>query len=168
MAIATTDIKIYKSTGNLGGAITANESVSAQSGNLFDTFSGAETAAGGTFYHCFYVKNEHGTLSAQALQAYINSETAHAGVNVSLAKGTAAINATEASITNENTAPAGVTFGDTDTTTTGEAVADDTIVIGDLPAGQHQALWVRVQIDAATAAKTGYQANMKFEFDTAE
>lgn len=168
MPIVSTDIKTYKTTNGLGGAITGTESVSAVSGNVFDTFSGAETAAGGVFYACIYVKNTHGSLTAQALEAFIESETAHSGVNVSIAKGSSAVNGTEQTIANENTAPAGVTFADTDTTSSGEAVADPSLVIGDIPFGEHQAIWVRVSIDAATAAKTGYQVNTKYQFDTAE
>lgn len=168
MPIAATDMKIYKTTDGLGGAITATESVSGQAGNVFDTFSGAETAAGGVFYACLYIKNEHATLTAQAVEFLIEDETAHAGVNVSIAKGTSAVNAEEQTIGDENTAPAGVTFTDTDTTTTGEAVSDPVVSLPDIPAGETVAVWVRVTIDAGTAAKTGYAANTRIDFDTAE
>lgn len=168
MPIADTDIKIYKTTNGLGGAITANEAVSGVTGNVFDTFSGAETAAGGVFYACLYIKNEHTSLTAQALEAILASETAHAGVNFSIAKGSSAVNAQEQTIADENTAPTGVTFADTDTTTTGEAVADPTVSLPDLPFGQTIAIWARMTIDAATAAKTGYVASVSVNFDTAE
>ena len=168
MAIQDTDLKIYKSAnGGLGGAIDLGaESVSGVSNNLFNTFSGAETQAGGTFYCCLYIKNEHASLTAQAVEFFINSETVHAGMNVSLAVGAAAVNASESAIGDENTAPAGVTFSDTDTTSSGAATEDVHVSIPDIPNGQAQAVWVRVIIDAATLAVTDYAANTKIEFDT--
>lgn len=168
MPIAASDIKLYKTTNGLGGVITATESVSGASGNVFDTFSGAETAAGGTFYACLYVKNEHDSLTAQAVETYIESETDHDGVNVSLAKGSSAVDGVEPTITDKNTAPSSVTFADTDTTTSDALTADVAVSLPDLPAGSHVAVWVRMQIDAGTTAKTGYVANTKIDFDTAE
>ncbi len=168
MPILTSEIKIFKTTNGLGGAITATESLHATPGNLIDTFTGAETAAGGVFYVCEYIKNTHVTLTAQSVVAKIASETAHPGINVSMALGSSVVNGVEPTIADENTAPAGVTFADTDTTTTGEATEDDSLAIGDIPAGQHQAVWFRITIDASTAAKTGYQVNINIDFDTAE
>lgn len=169
MAIATTDIKVFKTTNGLGGAITATEAPHATTGNLFDTFSGAETAAGGVFYACVYIKNDHGSLTAQNVIAAISSETEHDGVNASLALGSSAVNGSEPTIANENSAPAGVSFtSDTDTTTTGAATADASIDLGDIPFGEHQAVWLRLTLDAGTAAKTGYAINTAIDFDTAE
>ena len=169
MAIVSADIKIYKSANSgLGGVINlADESVSGVSNNLFDTFTGAETTAGGTYYCCIYIKNEHVSLTAQAISFYINSEAAHAGLNVSVAKGVAATNVAEATIANETTAPAGVTFADTDTTTVGAGTADVAVSIPDIPFSEFQAVWVRVVIDAGTLAVTDYAANTKIDFDTA-
>lgn len=170
MPITAAEIKIYKTTNGLGGAITATESVSGVSGNVFDTFSGAETSAGGVFYACIYIKNTNATLTAQAVEAFIASETDHDGVNVSLGKGTSAINGVEQIVADENTAPAGVDFDstDTDTTTSGASTDDGSISIADIPSGEHQAMWLRMTIDAATSAKTGYVADVQIDFDTAE
>jgi len=169
MAIVAADLKIYKSAGGgLGGAIDlAAESLSGVANNLFNTFTGAETAAGGTYYCCLYIKNTHASLVAQAVQFLINSETAHAGMNVSVALGAAALNAAEPVIATEKTAPASVTFADTDTTTTGDATADVAVALPNLPVAGFQAVWVRVVIDAGTAAVTDYAANTKINFDTA-
>lgn len=161
MPIVSGDMKTYKTTNGLGGAITATESVSGNPGNVFDTFTGSETAAGGTFYHCIYVKNTHGTLTAQSVGVYVDSETSHAGVNVEIGLGTSAVNGTEQTVANETTAPAGVTFADADGV--GNALS-----IGDIPPGEHKAIWVKVTIGASTTAKTGYAVNTKYVFDTAE
>lgn len=161
MPIVSGNIKTFKTANGLGGAITANESVSGDPNNVFDTFSGAETAAGGTFYHCLYVKNEHASLTAQNVELYIDSETAHAGVNVEIGLGSSAVNAQEQTIQDEETAPSGVSFSEAD----GE---ENALVIGDIPAGQHKAFWVKVTIAPGTTAKTGYAVNTKYVFDTAE
>lgn len=168
MPIPVTAVKLFKTTGGLGGGITATEATSGISGNVFDAFSGAETAAGGTFYACLYIKNEDSTRTASTVEAFIDSETAHDGVNVSITKGTSAVNADEQTITDENTAPTGVTFADTDTTTTGDATADVSVSLPDLAPNDTVAIWVRMVIDAATAAKTGYVANVKINFDSPE
>lgn len=168
MAVTAAQIKLMHSTNRLGGAITTTESASGVTGNIFDTFSGAETLAGGTYYACVYVKNTNGTQAAQVVKMLIDSETDHDGVNVSLGLGVAGLNTEEPSIADENTAPAGVTFGDTDTTTSGSATADNELDLGTIPANQYQAVWVRVVIGASTTAKTGYTANFKINFDTAE
>lgn len=168
MPIATSDIKLFKTTNGLGGPITATESTHNAAGNIFDTFSGTETKNGGTFYACLYVKNTHGTLTAENVMAMITSETDHAGVNASIALGSSAVNGVEQTIANENTAPTGVNFADTDSTTSGASVDDPEITLGNIPKGEHRAFWVRLTIDAATAAKTGYQINTDIDFDTAE
>ncbi len=168
MAISAAQVKLYKTTNGLGGAITATESVSNQSGNVWDAFSGAETAAGGTFYACLYIKNESPeSLTMQSVIAHIASETDHNGVNVSIGAGTAAVNATEQTIADETTAPAGVTFVDTDTTTSGAVTDDGDVALPNIPANQHKAIWLRMVIDAGTTAVTGYQANVEIDFDTA-
>lgn len=167
MAITLAEIKLYKTLNGLGGAITAAEAISGQTGNVWDTFSGAETSAGGTFYACLYIKNENASLTAQAVEAFIAAETDHDGVNVSLGLGTAAVNGEEQTIADENTAPVGVTFVDTDTTTSGAPTADGTITVPDIPNGQHIAIWLRITIDPATTAVTGYNADVQIDFDTA-
>ena len=169
MAIEEADIKIYATTNSLGGAITSNEVMNVAN-NIFDEFTGAETSAGGTFYACFYVKNEHALLTAKRLRYLIQSETDHDGVNVSLALGSAAINGTEQTIADESTAPTGVDFDttDSDSETSGAGAADNELAVGNLPNSQHKSFWVRVQIAPGTSAKTGYTASTQFIYDTAE
>lgn len=166
--IATAEMKLLHSTNRLGGEITTSESASGITGNIFDTFSGAETSAGGTFYACLYLKNTNASQLATTLSVYINSETAHAGVNVSLALGIGGVNTNEAAIPNETTAPAGITFSDTDTTSSGDAVADVALAFPNLNFGEYHGFWVRMTIDPATAAKTGYVANIKVDYDSPE
>ena len=103
----------------------------------------------------------------ESVEAVLESETDHDGINVSIALGSAAVNVAEQTIANENTAPAGVTFGDTDTTTTGAATADDTINMVNVASSQFRSLWVRYIIDADTPAINQYDANIDVLYDSA-
>lgn len=167
MGVLASEIKIFKTTNNLGGAITGNESLSGVAGDIFNTFSGQETTDGGTFYACVYIKNETvdvGNPVAQNVELYIDTETIHAGVVMALGLGTSAVNGVEQTIANENTAPAGVTFF---VATDAEDV-DDALIIGDIPDDQHKAVWIRITIDPATAAKAAYQLATKIKFESVE
>lgn len=154
-------LKFFKTTNGLGGAVTAAESISATLNDIFDRFTGKETTDGGVFYACVYLKNDHATDEAVDVESFIETETAHAGVNISLAKGSSAINAEEQTIANENTAPAGVVFEDTDTTNTGEAVADIIVSLGNIPAQETGVLWLRVTIDSGVLEIEPYDVDIK-------
>lgn len=161
MPLVSTDLKTYRSTNNLGGAITVTQTISGIAGNVFDTFTGAETSAGATFYHCVYVKNTHGTLTAIGATVHVEAETVHAGIDVEIALGESAVNVAEQSIVNENTAPSNVTFSDADG-------IGNALTIGDIPPGEYKAIWFKVVIAPGTAAKNNYQTDLAYTFDTAE
>jgi hypothetical protein len=75
--------------------------------------------------------------------------------------GSAAINGTEQTVANENTAPTGgVTFAAASTYATGYA-------LGDIPAGQHKAIWFRRTINAAAAAYDNDSAVFEVGVDSA-
>lgn len=145
MAIDATLLKLYKTTNNLGGAVTATELNTA---NLFDDFTDLETVPGTTVYACVYFVNENAEL-ARVARLFNNAETVHAGVNATFGLGTSPINGVEQVIVDETTAPVGVTFV--------EALdIDNALQLGDLPAGQHRAFWIRLAIDPGVAAKNNY------------
>lgn len=132
---------------SLGKYVSTTQLTDAILNNLFDAISGDENAASTVDYRCLFVHNNHATLTWSAPKVWLQSETAGgattaigldpAGVT---AKGSAAAQA--ATIANETTAPAGVTFSAPTTKGAGLAVAD-------VPAGSVFALWVR-----RTAANT--------------
>ena len=155
MAVLSTDLKFFKTTNNLGGAITGTE---ATGGNVWDAFTGDETSAGGTFYACVYADNG-AAETAYAAKVWISSETNHTGVNVSIGLGASPINGTESPISDENDEPSGVSFSEA----ANEGAA---LPIGDLPAGQHKAVWLRIVIDPATAAVNNYTVQLSFKADT--
>lgn len=115
---------------------------------LFDDVSGAEAAAGDVEYRCFFVHNNHASLTLQGAVFTLTSQVAGGGaIDVGLdptatsAKGSASAQAV--TVANESTAPAGVTF------------SAGPLTIGDLAPGQVKAVWARRTVTAGAAAVTG-------------
>ncbi len=150
MAIIATDIN-YRLSGGAANATTitslggAKSSVAMPTG-IFDAVTSAEAAAGLTEYRCIYVHNNHATLALLAAEIWIQANTANTRIAIGL--GTSAINGTEQTVANEATAPAGVTFA---TTPVNLATG---LVIGDIPAGQSKAVWLRRIVTAGAALAT--------------
>lgn len=162
MPIVSTDIKYRLSGGaanadpdlSLGGAKSSTEAPA----DLFDDVSSAESAAGDIEYRCFYVHNANATLTLQNAVVWIVSNTT--GNRIAIGVGSAAVNGTEQTVANENTAPTGgVTFSQPASKGAG-------LALGNIPAGQHKAVWVRRTVPASTgAANDSY--TLRVEGDTA-
>lgn len=158
MAVTAADLKLFKSANNFGGAITATE---VSGTNVFGTFSGAETATGRTEFACIYVRNTSGQTAFGA-KVWISAETSHGSVNAQMALGNSAINGTETATAGETTAPApALTFVEA----ANEASA---LSIGDLAAGAHKAIWIRLDVPAGTPAKNSYQIEITIKAETGE
>lgn len=133
---------------SLGKYASTTEVTDATLHNLFDRVSGDENAASDVEYRCMFVVNEHATLTLESAVAWISAEVA-GGASVAIGLDPAGVvdvdaaPAQAATIANESTAPAGVTFSAPTTKGTG-------LAIGDVGPGQCQAVWVR-----RTAADTG-------------
>lgn len=149
MPISSSDIQIRLSGGSGNSSNNASlgggKSTTVLSGNIFDTVSSAEATSGDTEYRCFYVHNAHATLTMLNTVAYLPANTPSADTSIEIAAGSAAINANEQSVADENTAPTGVTFAVA--ATKGAAVA-----LGDIPPGQHKAVWLKRIVNSAAAA----------------
>lgn len=168
MPIVTSDIQYRLSGGAsntdpnaaIGGIKSSTAIVDATVHNLFDVVSSAETASGDTEYRCFYVHNAHATLTLLAAKVWIQANTPSTETSADIGLAVAAVNATETAVANENTAPVSVTF----TNPVNEAGA---LTIGDIPAGQHKAIWIRRTINAAAAAYNTDSAVIRVKGDTA-
>jgi len=167
MPIQSSDIEFYLSGGaanadpnaSLGGAISAN-AVGAGLHNLFDIVSSAEAAAGDAEYRCFYVKNNHGSLTLQNAVVFVQSETGGSNVDELIGLGTSAINGTEQTVADEDIAPAGVSFSQANGS--GNALA-----IGDLAPGEHKAIWIRRDVTAGAPAQNNLTSTIRVQGDTA-
>lgn len=168
MPIASSDIKYHLSGGAgnsdpnaaLGGAISTTQITDATVANLFDNVSGAEAAAGDTEYRCLYVKNNHGSLTLQGAKVWIETNTPSGDTSAEIGLGSSVVNGTEQTVANESTAPGSVTFS----TAAGEGNA---LTIGDIPAGQHKAIWVKRIVGSGAAAYNADSVVIKVQGDTA-
>lgn len=167
MPIISTDI-VYRLSGgasntdvnaSLGGA-KSSTSVGTGLHNLFDVVGSAEAATGDTEYRCVYVHNNHGTLTMQSAKIWISSNTPSTDTTVEIALGSSAVNGTETSVANENTAPSGPTFS-------APASEGAALSIGDIPAGQHKAVWIKRIINTGAAAYNSDGCTLTTKCDTA-
>lgn len=151
MPIVANDIEYRLSGGaanadpaaSLGGA---KSSTVYSSNTLFDDVPSTESVPGDIEYRCLYVHNNHGTLTLENAVLWLLTNTTSADTIIEVAVGNSAVNGTESAIANENTAPSpALTF--TAAATEGAAIA-----LGNIPAGQHRAVWFRRTVSAAAAA----------------
>lgn len=169
MPIASSDIDYFLSGGSgntdpnasLGGArSTSTEVTDNVDNNLFDDVTGAEHTAGDVEYRCIYVRNSHGSLTLTNAVVWIQSDTSGADSDISIAVGTAAVNGTEQTVANESTAPSGVSWSDA-------AVSRATgLALGDLPNGQHKAVWIRRTISAGSTPQAADTCSIQAGGDT--
>lgn len=131
--------------GTAGGSLGKYVSTTvwaAGTNTLFDNITGDENAASTVDYRCFFVLNNHATITLENAVVYVSAETA-GGASVAIAtdnigpvaKGSAGAQA--AQIASETTAPTGVSAFSTPTTK-GAGLA-----LGNLTPGQVKAVWVR-------------------------
>lgn len=163
MPILTTDIQYRLSGGasnavqaaSLGGAKSSN----AASASIFDDVTSGESSAGDVEYRCIYVHNAHATLTLDNAVLWLPANTPSTSTVVEVGLGTSAMNAEEQTVADESTAPSGVTFAAAATKGAG-------VALGNIPAGQHRAVWLRRTVSAgAAAASDSFTARV--EGDTA-
>jgi hypothetical protein len=131
---------------SLGDQISTTAITDATLNNLFDDVSGAEATAGMIDYRCFFVLNNHATLTLQSATVQVLSETSGGGsITIALdniavsAKGSGSAQAAQAA--SETTAPSGVgTFG------------SGPLTIGDIPPGQCKGVWLKRTVTAGATA----------------
>lgn len=168
MAILTADIQAKLSGGAansdvnaaLGGAISSVAITDATLSNLFDQVSSAEAGTGDTEYRCYYFKNAHGSLALQNAVVWIDTNTPASDTTIEIALAGEGVNGTAEVIANESTAPVGETFSAPATKGAG-------LSVGNIPAGQHIAVWVKRIITAAAAANNLDNVIIRIEGDTA-
>lgn len=140
------------------GGIKSSSVASSTVDQLFDQTGAAEAVAGDVEYRCVYLHNANASSSMLTSVVWISANTPLAGSTLAIGVGTAAVNGTEQTVADESTAPSGVTFSEPASQGAG-------LALGDIPAGQHKAVWLRRTITAgagATANDTwslGYSAD---------
>lgn len=165
MAIAAGDIDYRLSGGaanadvnaSLGGAKSSVELVDATLHNLFDLVSSDEANTGDTEYRCIYVHNAHATLTLQNAEALIQSDTPNAESDIEIALGTSIVNGTEQTVIDESTEPTAVSW----------ETGATPLAIGDIPPGEHKAIWIKRVISAAASAYNADTVTLRVRGDTA-
>lgn len=166
MPIISTDI-VYRLSGGSGntdtnaslGGVKSSTAIGAGVHNLFDVVSSAESSAGDTEYRCFYVHNAHATLTMQNSVIWIQSNTTSADTSIEIGLGSSAVNGTEQTVANESTAPTGVTFS-------APANQGAALSIGNVPPGEHKAVWVKRIVNVASSAYNNDTATIRVLCDT--
>jgi hypothetical protein len=125
----------------LGDQVSTTAWAGGSLNDLFDDVTGAENAASTVDYRCVFIHNSNAANPYENAVAYLSAEVAGGasiaiGVDPAAASALGAATAQAATIANETTAPAGVTF--TAPTTVGAGVA-----LGTIPVGNVRALWIR-------------------------
>lgn len=120
--------------------------------DLFDDITGAENAASVVDYRCIFVHNSNTANALENAVVYLSAEVPSGasiavGADTTPASVLGASSAQALTVANETTAPAGVAFSSP--TSAGAGVA-----LGNIPAGQVKAFWVR-----RTAANSGALSN---------
>lgn len=143
---------------SLGGA-KSSEVMSAAVDALFDSVTPAQAAAGSVEHRCIYLHNGNATDAMVNAKVWISANTPLAGTTLDIGVGAAAVNATETAIANEAAVPAGVTFS---------APADATaaLALGNIPAGQHKAIWLRRTVTPGSGASSSDPWELGFNSET--
>lgn len=129
------------SLASLGGAKSANDA----GATIFDDVTSGEAYTGDVEYRCLYVHNAHASLPLIGATLWIPTNTPSPSTTLDVGVGTSAMNGTEQTVADENTAPVGVTFAAAATQAAG-------VALGDIPAGQSRAVWLRRTVSAGAAA----------------
>jgi hypothetical protein len=145
---------------SLGGVKSSTAVTDNVTHNLWDVVSSTESNDGDTEYRCIYLHNNHASLTLQNAKVWVSTNTGSASTTVEIGAGSAAINATEQTVANENTAPTSVTFS---------AAANEgaAVTLGNIPNGQHKAIWIKRIITAAAAAANDDTYVLTYAGDTA-
>jgi hypothetical protein len=179
VAITASDIAFHLSVSAAAGDTTAQGNVNASLGdqistttitdatlnNLFDDVSGDDNAASDVEYRCFFVRNNHATLTWQDVVVWLSAEVG-GGASVAIAVDDAGpsdadqASAQAATSADEDTAPSPAqTFSSPTSKGTG-------LSIGDLAPDEVQAIWVR-RTAANTSAVDNDGVTIRCEGDTA-
>lgn len=144
-AMANTDIQwLQGGTAGLGGppgaTITDPRSV-------FDDVLSSEAASGDIEYRLMYLRNAHTVQTLASTVVWISSQTTSPSTDLAIGVATEASNTNVGATADEQTAPAGVTFGAPSSNGSGFSM-------GSIPAGEFKGLWLRRTVTTG-AASTG-------------
>lgn len=142
---------------SLGGVKSSN-AASSSIDALFDGVSSAEASAGDVEYRCVYLHNSNVSSSMLSAVVWVSANTPSGSTTLDIGVGTSAVNGTEQTVANEGTAPSGVSFS-------APASQGAGLALGDIPAGQHKAIWLRRTVSASAPASANDTFTLGFAAD---
>ena len=143
----------------LGGAKSANAAATTLDA-LFDLTTAAQAAAGTVEYRCIYLHNANAADTMTNAVFFMSANTPLAGTTIDIGIGSSALNGIEQTIANETTAPTGVAFTAPTTAATG-------IALGNIPFGQHRAIWARRTVTAGALNSINDTYTIGYQCETA-
>jgi len=142
--VSFTDLKIYKTTNNLGGAITGTQVAIGTSNNVFTNIPKNELVVGEDYYACIYLKNTHATETMASLKLWLSSKSFPHDTVLKWAFDPAGN--TAQTISDKYTTPGVSQWHDIETETTAP-------FYGDLAAGASFPIWLWLHVDANAEAR---------------
>ena len=144
---------------SIGGAPSTTQIQNSTKNNLYDKVSAQEAEDGHTDYRCEALKNNHATLTYKASKVWIRQNTSSGDTTVEIGLSAQGINSNPTAISNDTTAPSGVTFS-------APATEGAALSVGDIPSGQFFCFWTKRIVDSgAAAASDQYQTEVIGETD---
>jgi hypothetical protein len=142
------------------GGVKSSNAMSGSIDGLFDAVTAAQAVAGLTEYRCIYLHNANGADTMTAARVWLSANTPLVGTTIDIGVGSSAINATEQTTATEIAAPTSVSFSAPSTAATG-------LALGNIPAGQHRAVWLRRTITAGAGSSANDTFAIDFDCETA-
>jgi hypothetical protein len=154
--VSASDLKIFKTTNNLGGAITATQIISATPNNLFSNVPKNELTIGEDYYACIYLKNTHATEKMDNFRLWLTDKSFPHDTEIKWAFDA---NPTSAqSIANKYTSPASVAW-------ISLGSEPSTPNVGELAVNEIFAIWLWYHVDANAISRLDDTALFAFKFE---
>lgn len=166
MPIIASEIQFFKSTAtgpgtggatisSLGGAITTDQLVDGLLNDLWDDVVATESTTGRTEYRCVYLQNKNTTLVYQGASVFIDTNAPNANVTHAIGLDPAGLNGVAATVVDETTAPAGVTFS--------EPGAGTPLSLGDVGVDEFYPIWIRRTVSPGALASAADSLTLGFQ-----
>lgn len=163
MSVTSEEIQFRLSGGSTNGSpllsLGGAKSEASASLQLFDNVSSDGADLGLTDFRCIYIHNGNSSLDLIGATAWLASNTPSSTTDISIGVGTSGPNGTEPPVATAHSAPAGVSFSSPFSKTTG-------ILLGDIPAGESRALWLRRIVNPGTSASRSDPFTLSVEGNT--
>jgi Calcineurin-like phosphoesterase/Iron/zinc purple acid phosphatase-like protein C len=153
--VAASDLKVYRSTGQLGGAITGTQIISGTPNNLFGNVPINELVTGKDYYKCVYLKNTHATENMDNFKLWLSDKSFPHDTEIKWGYDPSAVAQT---IPNVYTSPTGITWKSLQA----EPSQPD---MQNLTPAETSAIWIWYHVNANAVSRLDDSELFSFKFD---